>query len=115
MMHRFSCSKKIKEALVKIKKAYPGLALDTHVIAGFPSETMDEFKETLELIKEVGFDFGVIIPISIRPDTEIEKIKTKVPDPEIKRRLKIGHNYLSNLGYSTFKSLLGGVMFSKKN
>jgi tRNA A37 methylthiotransferase MiaB len=115
MMHRFSRSEKMKEVLVKVKKASPGLVLDTHVIVGFPSETADEFKESLELIKEVGFDSGSIIPVSIRPDTEIEKIKTKVPDPEIKRRLKIGRNYLRNIGYATNKSLMGGIIFSKKN
>ena len=115
MMHRFSCSKKIKEALVRVKKAYPELVLDTHVIVGFPGESVDEFKETLELIKEVGFDSGSLIPLSIRPDTEIENIKIRVPDPEIQRRLKIGRSYLSNLGYSTNKSLLGGIIFSKKN
>ena len=114
-MHRLSNSKKIKEALIKIKKAYPKIALDTHVIVGFPGETMDELKESLELIKEVGFDFGSLIPLSIRPDTEIEKIKTKIPDPEIKNRLKIGRNYLTNIGYSTFTTILGGVMFSKKD
>jgi len=115
MMHRFSCSKKIKEALVKVKKAYPGLVLDTHVIVGFPSETVDEFKESLELVKEVGFDFGSLIPLSIRSDTEIENITTKVSDLEIERRVKIGRNYLSNLGYATNKSLMGGIIFSKKN
>jgi tRNA A37 methylthiotransferase MiaB len=114
-MHRFSNSKKIKEAFNKIKKAYPKIALDTHFIVGFPGETMDDFKESLELIKEVGFDFGCLIPLSIRPDTEIEKIKTKIPDLEIKNRLKIGRNYLTNMGYSTFTTILEGVMFTKKD
>jgi threonylcarbamoyladenosine tRNA methylthiotransferase CDKAL1 len=115
MMHRFSCSKKMQEALVRVKKAYPGLALDTHAIVGFPSETVDEFKETLELIKEVGFDFGSLIPLSIRPGTEIEKINTTVPKSEIKRRVKIGRDYLSDVGYTTNTSLMGGIIFSKKN
>lgn len=115
MMHRFSSSKKVKEVLVRVKKASPGLALDTHVIVGFPSETMDEFKESLELVKEIGFDYGALIPLSIRSDTEIENIKTRVPDPEIKRRVKIARVYLNDLGYTIFKSILGGIIFSKKN
>jgi tRNA A37 methylthiotransferase MiaB len=115
MMHRFSGSKKMKEALVKLKKAYPGLVLDTHVIVGFPSETVDEFKESLEFIKEVGFDFGSLIPLSIRPDTEIVNITTRVSDLEIEKRVEIGRIYLNNLGYVTNKSLMGGIVFSKKN
>jgi len=115
MMHRFSCSKKMKEALVRVKKAYPGLVLDTHVIVGFPGETEDEFIESLELIKDVGFDFGSLIPLSIRPDTEIENIITKVSNLEIERRVEIGRDYLSNLGYVTNTSLMGGIIFSKKN
>ena len=105
----------MKEALVRVKKAYPGLVLDTHVIVGFPGETEDEFIESLELIKDVGFDFGSLIPLSIRPDTEIENIITKVSNLEIERRVEIGRDYLSNLGYVTNTSLMGGIIFSKKN
>jgi threonylcarbamoyladenosine tRNA methylthiotransferase CDKAL1 len=115
MMHRYSSSEKMREALVKIKQAYPKLALDTHIIVGFPGETVDEFKASLELVKDIGFDFGSLIPLSIRPDTEIEHCTTRISDDEIMERVKIGRDYLRTKGYITHYSLMGGIVFSKKN
>lgn len=37
------------------KKRIPDIALSSDIIVGFPGETYDDFKETLELVKEVGY------------------------------------------------------------
>jgi len=44
-------------ALIKnIRQAIPGVCLRTSIIAGFPSETGQEFKELLDFIREIKFE-----------------------------------------------------------
>src|SRR6266511_698285 len=40
----------------RLREAIPDLALTTDLIVGFPGEMEDDFRQTLELVEEVGFD-----------------------------------------------------------
>jgi tRNA A37 methylthiotransferase MiaB len=102
-MNRYSDVNKIKSAFIRIKNAYPDISLATHCIVGFPSETKQEFKDTLDFIKETELDLGVILPISIREDTSAEKIEPKVSKEEMSKRLIFAQKYLRNSGYKTPK------------
>jgi len=111
LMHRYSNSEKIKETLIRLKKAHPDLAIGTHLIVGFPTETEEEFKETLQLIKKTKIDIGLLIPISIKKDTVAKNIEPKITQNEISRRLRYGKKYLNQLGYTTFSK--GLIIFGK--
>lgn len=57
-------------ALVKqLKTLMPDLALTTDIIVGFPGETEEEFKDTLSLVKEVGYSSAFTFIYSPRPGT----------------------------------------------
>lgn len=56
LMKRDTAKKNILNLIDKIRKAIPGVALRTSIIAGFPSETDREFKELLRFIEEVKFE-----------------------------------------------------------
>jgi len=47
----------------------PGMTLSTDIIVGFPSETEDDFRQTLSLIEQVQFDWGFIFKYSTREGT----------------------------------------------
>ena len=53
----------------RIKQAIPDIALSTDIIVGFPGETDDDFRETLELAREVGFSKIHIFRYSKRAST----------------------------------------------
>lgn len=64
LMNRGHAASEFKEVIAKIKNANPKLALTTHIIAGFPTESDNEFSDTLHLVKEIGFDYVKIYPCS---------------------------------------------------
>ena len=53
-----------------MRAAIPDLALTTDLIVGFPGETEDDFRETLEAVEEVGFDGAFTFVFSPRSGTE---------------------------------------------
>jgi tRNA-2-methylthio-N6-dimethylallyladenosine synthase len=65
------------ERIGAIRRILPGCAISTDIICGFSGETQDEFNDTLELMKRVGFDFAFMFKYSERPGTPAEK---KFPD-----------------------------------
>ncbi len=71
----------------KLKKECPGIAISTDLIVGFPSETKDEFNETLDLMKQVEFDSVFAFAYSDRPIAPAAKFSGKVDDQEKSLRL----------------------------
>jgi tRNA-2-methylthio-N6-dimethylallyladenosine synthase len=67
-----------------MRDAIPDLALGTDIIVGFPGETEDDFRQTLEVVEEVGFDSAFTFVYSPRQGTEAAAMPDQIPD-EIKR------------------------------
>ncbi len=44
------------EVVKKLRNAMPDITLTTDIIVGFPGETAEEFEDTLDLVREVGYD-----------------------------------------------------------
>jgi tRNA-2-methylthio-N6-dimethylallyladenosine synthase len=67
-----------------LRAAIPDLALTTDIIVGFPGETEADFRETLEVVEEVGYDGAFTFVYSPRAGTEAAAMPEQVPD-ELKR------------------------------
>ena len=78
-------------ALVKkIKEKIPEAVLTTDVIVGFPGETKEQFENTVEVCREVGFKIVYIGKYSPRLGTVATKLyKDDVPIAEKKRRWQV--------------------------
>jgi tRNA-2-methylthio-N6-dimethylallyladenosine synthase len=68
----------------RLRGAIPDLALTTDVIVGFPGETDEDFRETLEVVEEVRFDGAFTFVYSARGGTEAAAMPDQVPE-EVKR------------------------------
>jgi len=68
----------------KVREAREGLAITTDFIVGFPGETEDDFRQTLTLIEEAGFDQSYAFAFSPRPGTAAALLPDDVP-PEVKK------------------------------
>ncbi|MBR4177933.1 MAG: tRNA (N(6)-L-threonylcarbamoyladenosine(37)-C(2))-methylthiotransferase MtaB [Bacilli bacterium] len=63
----------------EIRSIRPNISLSTDVIVGFPGETEEEFQETLDFCKQIGFSKIHVFPYSDRNGTVASRMKDKVP------------------------------------
>ena len=61
-------------------------ALTTDVIVGFPGETEQEFLETCDVVRRIGFSKIHIFPFSARPGTPAARLGGFIPNEEKHRR-----------------------------
>jgi tRNA-2-methylthio-N6-dimethylallyladenosine synthase len=63
----------------KMRAAIPDLAFGTDIIVGFPGETEEDFRQTLEVVEEVGYDSAFTFVYSPRAGTEAAAMPDQVP------------------------------------
>ena len=74
--------------IAAIKKYIPNCAISSDFIAGFCNETEQDHKETLSIMKEVGFDYSYMFKYSERPNTyAANKLKDNISEDVKSRRL----------------------------
>jgi tRNA-2-methylthio-N6-dimethylallyladenosine synthase len=72
----------------RLRAAVPDLALGTDIIVGFPGETEDDFRATLEVVEEVRYDSAFTFIYSPRRGTEAADLPDQVPDEVKHERLE---------------------------
>ena len=101
LMKRPYTIEKVKKYLNIIKAEVPGLQISTHIMVGFPGETEEDFKESVDFIKEYEFPFVDIYAYDDRPNTAASQMAGKVPQKTIAQRVdavkKIQKQILSHL------------------
>ena len=76
------------ELFNKIKDTVKGVTISTDIIVGFPKETEEDFKETLDLVNICKYDNAFSFIFSPREGTPASKIKDDVPLKEKEDRLQ---------------------------
>ena len=72
--------------LVSMIRSYlPDCSISTDIIVGFPGETNFEFEETIDLVKQVKFDFSYTFKYSSRPGTKAAEYTNQI-DEEVKQK-----------------------------
>jgi tRNA-2-methylthio-N6-dimethylallyladenosine synthase len=74
--------------VAKLRAAIPGLALGTDIIVGFPGETDDDFRQTIELVEEVRYDSAFTFIYSPRQGTEAAELPDQVQEAVKHERLE---------------------------
>ena len=67
------------ERVAMLREHVPDCALTTDIIVGFPGETEDDFRRTLEVVDEVGYDGAFTFIFSPRRDTEAATLEDSTP------------------------------------
>lgn len=67
------------ECVAKLRSAIPGLCVTTDIIVGFPGETDEDFAETLDVVREIGFADGFTFKFSPRDGTPATRMRPSSP------------------------------------
>ncbi|HVE68247.1 MAG TPA: tRNA (N6-isopentenyl adenosine(37)-C2)-methylthiotransferase MiaB [Solirubrobacteraceae bacterium] len=78
-MRRTYTRERFLDRVAMIRSHVPDVALTTDVIVGFPGETEADFRETLEVMDEVGFDGAFTFVYSPRRGTEAAALDGRIP------------------------------------
>ena len=87
-MNRLHTHEEYFTLIDSIRERIPECAISQDMIAGFPTETEEDHRDTLSLMEYVKYDFGFMFAYSERPGTlAARKIEDDVPEEVKKRRL----------------------------
>lgn len=87
-MNRLHTRKEYFKLIGNIRNIIPDCGISQDMIAGFPTETEEDHRDTLSLMDYVKYDFGFMFVYSERPGTLAErKMEDNVPLEVKKRRL----------------------------
>ncbi|MBN2187922.1 MAG: tRNA (N6-isopentenyl adenosine(37)-C2)-methylthiotransferase MiaB [Chitinispirillaceae bacterium] len=79
LMNRRYTSAHYRSLVAMIRKALPDADITTDLLVGFPSETEEDFNETLGLVEEIRFTSAFMFAYSPRPGTAAERLSDDVP------------------------------------
>ena len=86
-----------KSSLTKLGESF-NCGISHDIITGFPNESEDDHKLTLELMNYVKYDFGFMFKYSERPGTPAyKKLDDNVPEKKNKKGYKKSLTYNKNI------------------
>lgn len=87
LMNRHYDRARYLERVASLRKAIPGIGLSTDIIVGFPGETEEQFRDTLSLVDEVGYDSAFTFIYSPRTGTKAAAMPGLLPDEVTSERI----------------------------
>ncbi len=87
LMSRGYTVDKYKKIIDNIRSLMPHASITADAIVAFPGETDNQFKDTLKLINDIGFDLVNTAAYSPRPNTPAAKWTNQIPEKIKKDRL----------------------------
>ncbi len=86
-MNRTYTREHFYDMAVKIREIMPNCGLSTDIIVGFPGETDDQYRETLDLMEAIKFNSAFTFKYSPRPYTKAEQFSDQISEQVKKDRL----------------------------
>lgn len=83
IMNRKYAKEQYLELVDKMKEKIPEVVFSTDIIVGFPGETEEDFKDTLDVVSKVCFEQVYMFIYSRRVGTPADKMENQIPE-EIK-------------------------------
>ncbi len=79
-MRRHYTAAEFKNMCERIKTAIPDFNITTDLIVGFPGETEDDFMESAEMCREIGFSHIHTFKYSVRNGTKAATMPNQIPE-----------------------------------
>ena len=82
IMNRRYTKEQFLNLVEKMKEKIPNLTLSTDIIVGFPGETVEQFEDTLDVVRKVKFEQIYMFIYSRRVGTPGDKMPNQVPEED---------------------------------
>lgn len=92
-----------------IRSHFPEAGISTDLIVGFPSETEEQFQQTLAIVREVRFAAVNTAAYSARPGTYAATRADQVPEAVKDRRLRELNEVVNEVAASVSRAMVGTV------
>lgn len=109
-MNRKYDTARFYEAVELLRRYFPGCGLTADLIVGFPGETEEHQRRTLEFIEKCGFSDMHIFPYSRRPGTPADKMPGQIERAEKARRSKQARAVAARTRREFLQSQVGKVL-----
>lgn len=111
MMNRRYNVEEYTKIVRHIQNEINNVTVTSDFIAGFPSETEEEFQDTIKMIKELSLDYSNTAAYSPRPNTPAGKMVDKfIPDDIKKRRLFELNEAVKEASFNSNKKYTGKIL-----
>jgi tRNA A37 methylthiotransferase MiaB len=90
--------------MLHARRLNPAIVLETQIIVGFPTETDEEFEETLRLVRDAGFTSVVVFPYHDKEGAPAAELEAKVAAATIKRRMRAAFRWFRREGIKAYYS-----------
>ncbi len=77
-MNRHYSPREYRQIVEELREAFDNCAITTDIMVGFPGETEEEFAESLEFCREIGFAKAHVFAYSRRPGTVADRAPDQV-------------------------------------
>ena len=85
-MNRKYTKEQFLELAENIKKEIPNVAFSTDIIVGFPGETEEDFEDTLDVVRKIGFEQVYMFIYSKRVGTPAANFEDQIPEEVAHKR-----------------------------
>ncbi|MBQ9375868.1 MAG: tRNA (N(6)-L-threonylcarbamoyladenosine(37)-C(2))-methylthiotransferase MtaB [Ruminococcus sp.] len=116
MNRKYNCSE-YEDLCTRLRAAFDDCSITTDIMVGFAGETEEDFQQTLDFVKRIGFARVHIFPYSVRSGTKAALMSGQVSKSEKQRRAKIMADVCKAESLKYLHSMVGktqSVLFEKE-
>ena len=108
MNRKYDCAR-YDQSVTLLREYFDRPAITTDLIVGFPGETEEEFRQTLEFIQTCAFAAMHVFPYSKRPGTPAADLPNQVPKAEKERRAALAGEVARRMEQEYLQSFCGTI------
>lgn len=97
------------ESVRLLREYFPGCAVTTDLIVGFPGESEEEFGQSLNFVEQCGLAQVHVFPYSRRPGTPADRLPGQIPRQEKERRSAAAIARFDTLAAAFREAMVGSV------
>ncbi len=108
-MKRRHTTDEYRDIVRRLREIRPNISMSSDFIVGYPGETEQDFKDTMDFIAEINFDHSYSFVYSQRPGTPAADLDDDVPLDLKKQRLALLQQRLSQQSADISRKMVGSV------